>query len=195
VQGDLLVSGQEIGSYLRNLRNPTPPILASEELIINAPGGKLDFIVAPDDRHMVYAVDRASFPTDAAANFAQSKFRDAATDWENRCPECGVSFTEKQLADLSGLSATRTFIIRFQNVPGGPIATSFFPSSAPSERIVAIFPGYLATDLSFDPVGVLRHEIGHILGYRHEHIFTPTCGNSLPNSPVGTTWPKRSIRV
>ena len=29
----------------------------------------------------------------------------------------------------------------------------------------------------YDPVGVFRHELGHVLGYRHEHIRgIPGCG-------------------
>ena len=50
----------------------------------------------------------------------------------------------------------------------GPIAQAFFPSSV--DRTLRIFPSYFRSDMEFDSVGVLRHEIGHILGYRHEHI-------------------------
>jgi len=176
VEGDLLISDNEIGSYLRHLRNPTPQLVSSGELIINAPGGRLDYIVDPADRKMTYAVDRASFPSQQAAQKISDNFRSAATEWENVCPACGIAFQEKSLADIGQDASPRSFVIRFQNVAGGPIARSFFPSTAAGRRDVAVFPDYLSPNLSFDAVGVFRHEIGHILGYRHEHISNvPGC--------------------
>ena len=79
--------------------------------------------------------------------------------------------------------ARPTFVVRYENVEGGPIARAFFPSTAPDGRSVVVFPGYFAAGMGFDPVGVLRHEIGHVLGYRHEHIRNiPGCFTE------GTDW-------
>lgn len=60
------------------------------------------------------------------------------------------------------------FVVRYLNQPGTMIASAFFPNDPPSRRRVFIFPSYAGT--SFDKVGVLRHELGHVLGFRHEHI-------------------------
>jgi hypothetical protein len=43
---------------------------------------------------------------------------------------------------------------------------------------VLIDPSYFDAGLSFNKVGVLRHELGHVLGFRHEHIRSgapPAC--------------------
>ena len=64
------------------------------------------------------------------------------------------------------------------------IASSFFPSDPPDRRHMLIDPTYFTT--SFDKVGVLRHELGHVLGFRHEHIRNdapPVC----PNEPLWDT--------
>ena len=58
------------------------------------------------------------------------------------------------------------------------IAAAFFPNDPPARRRVLIDPSFFDPDLQFDPVGGLRHELGHVLGFRHEHIRSgapPAC--------------------
>ena len=63
------------------------------------------------------------------------------------------------------------FDVRPVNVDGEYLARAFFPSDARSSRNVLID----ATSFELDPagklklVGILRHELGHVLGWRHEH--------------------------
>jgi hypothetical protein len=38
----------------------------------------------------------------------------------------------------------------------------------PEKRYVYVDPSYFRTD--YDRVGIFRHELGHLLGYRHEQI-------------------------
>ncbi|EQC50696.1 M57 family metalloprotease [Bacteriovorax sp. DB6_IX] len=52
---------------------------------------------------------------------------------------------------------------------GGYLARAFFPSSPRSQRNLIIDQSSFTIDESA-LVGILRHEIGHILGFRHEHI-------------------------
>ena len=61
-----------------------------------------------------------------------------------------------------------TFIVRRYDSVSEYVAAAFFPNYAPARRYLNIDPSYFTT--SFDRVGVLRHELGHVLGYRHEHI-------------------------
>jgi hypothetical protein len=62
------------------------------------------------------------------------------------------------------------FTVRYLDAGGQFIAAAFFPTYPPARRRVLIDPSYFRPDLPFDPVGVLRHELGHVLGFRHEHI-------------------------
>jgi hypothetical protein len=177
VEGDIVLSREEIEPYLKDLKAPAPEAapVKSEELIVNVVGGKLDFLKTPEQRKLTYAFDRASFPNQQSFDFTKNNFVKAAADWVAACPECDVSFTET--AD------NPYFMVAFDPAANGPIARAFFPSSPPSQRQLLVFPSYVASDLDFDPVGVLRHEIGHILGYRHEHIRNiPGCGTE------GTSW-------
>lgn len=58
---------------------------------------------------------------------------------------------------------------------GDAIAMSFFPNDPIYRRLLLVNPQqYFATPMN--KVGVFRHELGHILGFRHEHIS--------PSAPV-----------
>lgn len=59
----------------------------------------------------------------------------------------------------------------------GLFARSFFPDDARAERSIGIRPAAFTTTAGGrDFEGILRHELGHTLGFRHEHIWlTPAC--------------------
>jgi hypothetical protein len=52
----------------------------------------------------------------------------------------------------------------------GPIASAFFPTDPWHRRLVSVFPRYFSSWHGYSGRGVMRHELGHVLGYRHEHI-------------------------
>jgi hypothetical protein len=91
----------------------------------------------------------------------------ATEAWENMC---GVQF--EYVADLDSSTSMRPsgvlFPVRYISAGGAFIAASFFPNDPPSRRRLLIDPSYFST--SFDHVGVLQHELGHVIGFRHEHI-------------------------
>src|SRR5262249_39230703 len=60
------------------------------------------------------------------------------------------------------------FVVRRYDSGGTYIAAAFFPNEGQSRRFLNVDPSYFTT--TFDRVGVFRHELGHVLGYRHEHI-------------------------
>lgn len=104
----------------------------------------------------------------------------AAKDWENACRECGVSFT--RVYDKNAA----TFRVRYigsvllrsgeKKVPAY-IARSFFPKSEKKNRVLRVSPAYFTDKV--DKVGIMRHELGHILGYVHENKCEGTA-NQLP---------------
>jgi hypothetical protein len=174
VEGDIALSKDEIVSYLRDFG--TPPPIKVEELIVNAVNGQADYLKTAQQRKLTYAMAPETFPNQGSADRTKANFVKAAADWVNACPECGVSFTEVAPRDAY-------FVIKYVNFSDGTVAKSFFPSSAANERVLNVYTPYLSPDLQFDSVGVLRHEIGHILGYRHEHI------QNIPGCYMeGTDW-------
>jgi FG-GAP-like repeat/Dual-action HEIGH metallo-peptidase len=73
-------------------------------------------------------------------------------------------------------------------------AQAFFPSSPSAERVV--FMNFAAFDAALTPtVRVFRHELGHTLGLRHEHIDngTPCFGETTEGSRDLTTYDVASI--
>jgi hypothetical protein len=120
---------------------------------------------------LTYAVLRQTFTIggDAGYDLTVENMHKAAADWEKTC---GVRFVHQ--ADQDASDSLRPpgalFVVREFNARGSFIASAFFPNDPHNRRRVLIDPSYYAPDLGFDPVGVLRHELGHVLGFRHEHI-------------------------
>jgi hypothetical protein len=184
VEGDIGLYRNEIKDYLYSFTKQKVEDNKSKELIVNSgPNGQFDYWVSLPSRHLTYAVDRRSFPTEADAVETSARLRDAAADWVGACPQCNISIEEKSESEAGPGFSNVTFVVRFINVKGGPIAQSFFPSSAPSDFVFSIYPDYFSPTMPFDKTGVLRHELGHILGYRHEHI-----GNVPGCNTEGSSW-------
>jgi hypothetical protein len=194
VEGDILLSRSELETYLKGLRTPQANQVSSDELIVNLIGGRLDYLAAPARRRMTYHVQANTFPNIGAADAAGKNFADAAAEWQGACPECAISFVELSQAEVSSGNVRPTFVVKYENVAGGPIARAFFPSSPNDDRQVVVFPSYFDPAMEFDRVGVMKHEIGHILGYRHEHIRNiPGCSTEGNNYKPLTPYTPNSV--
>jgi Matrixin len=101
----------------------------------------------------------------------KENFNKAIQDWTNLC---NVKFEYVDEADNSSNAETYhlDFILtyHYSDASTDYVATSFYPNDSPDKRILFVFPKYWNTD--YDKVGVFRHEIGHILGFRHEQTST-----------------------
>lgn len=164
IEGDIRISEAEVVPYLKSLKQEQPRF--GELLVNRRADGQLDYWSDPAQRTLSYTIVRAGF----GDRFDQTAdaLRKAMTDWVEVCPQCGISFEEKTEAEAGADFANVVFRVEYVGDPFGPIARAFFPNSPPSDRVLEVFPGYFDSS-GFDPVGVFRHELGHILGYRHEH--------------------------
>lgn len=133
---------------------------------------------------LTYRVARDSFGGNAAHyQMVVNSVQAATQEWEKTC---GINFEHRASLDTKpgvGLEGL-LFVVKEFNASGKFIASAFFPSDPPERRVVLIDPSYYTT--SFDKIGVLRHELGHVLGFRHEHIRNeapPVC----PNEPLWDT--------
>jgi hypothetical protein len=183
VEGDLLLDEDELQLYsLRieathraELTDPAPsiPLGPSAALTGISVAGK----AAQWDPQSVltYCIFRVSFPTSSEYETVRNSMAEATNAWEEAC---GISFHHRDNHDgfpnpaiaLDQLDPELTFAVRYVDGEGNFIASSFFPTSPPPRRRIFIDPSYFASDQRFDRVGVLRHELGHVLGFRHEHI-------------------------
>lgn len=130
-----------------------------------------------------YRVVRASFATAQQYQMVVENLNAAAQAWERTC---GVNFQHKaELDGAPGLAPDGCIFSAFLfNASGHFIAASFFPTDPPNRRHLLVDPTYFTCN--FDKAGVFRHEFGHILGFRHEHIRNeapPVC----PNEPLWDT--------
>lgn len=116
-----------------------------------------------------YCVLKNTFGSDQEYQTAKTNMRLATLAWET---VCGVKFQHKQELDNSATTRPEGVIFTVRKIDAGGqfIAAAFFPNDPRNRRRVLIDPSYFSPSLTFDKVGVLRHELGHVLGFRHEHI-------------------------
>ena len=131
------------------------------------------------DMVLAYRVARQTFVNPGEYETVVDAMVQATEAWERTC---GVSFAHKaELDDKPGIDpAGAVFAVRSIAAGGVFIASAFFPNDPINRRRVLIDPSFFTTD--FDRVGVLRHELGHVLGFRHEHIHK----NAPPSCPHET---------
>jgi hypothetical protein len=93
----------------------------------------------------------------------------AARAWE-QVAEVRFVYVPAEDDDCDNTNTNVLFNVRSGDCGSTCNATAFFPGDARSEREL-IIDGALTAPLPRTPVGVMTHELGHILGFRHEHIW------------------------
>jgi hypothetical protein len=188
LEGDVLIKAKKLQRYLtfrhdereklarsKGQRNPadTDPLLLrlllSPELKVNYVLGHPDVWEKSDRAKLSYAVDLASFGGNTREyDLVVKNVRLAADGWEQLCPTCGVRLTYVANADAAPTFDKAMIIVKRFDAERKFIAQAPFPSTPVDERYLYVDPSYFETE--YDPVGVFRHELGHVLGYRHEQI-------------------------
>ena len=123
---------------------------------------------------MVFAMNRAtsSWSSRVAVRFAYRPDQDASCNGSNT----------NVLFNVSPVNTTAYF------------AAAFFPNGSRLDRQL------LVTDAAFtttaggrDLEGILRHETGHILGFRHEHIWISCSGETAASARLVTSYDVNSV--
>lgn len=176
VEGDLRLSEREVRDYYRARKaqasHASNALPAGSELAVNMLGDHEDYWKEVEQRRLTYAIDSKSFgrSKEGVAQYERVKkaLKTAAADWEAACEECGLKFEHLAQHDTTPSHRHVTFIVRRWNSGGRFLAAAFYPHDPPERRYVDIDPTFFTTP--HPPEGVMRHELGHVLGYRHEQV-------------------------
>jgi hypothetical protein len=134
-------------------------------LIVNTVGGADDKWSASQALNLTYCVSN-KFGT-SKANVVNAMAQGAGL-WEGATSK--VNFTYVPAQDAS--CTTRNNSVLFSVEPTSTtqyIARAFFPSSAKRSRNILVNATSLMNSGSWTPGNILGHELGHTLGFRHEH--------------------------
>lgn len=212
VQGDLLVDDDERDLYRQQQQaqearreaarlaeeagfgeaSITPEQFGTSALVGIVQGGRI--VRWSPDTVLTYCVLRHTFPRDEWYQEVVDNMLAATTAWEETC---GVDFDYRKELDDSGVLRPPgvVFPVRHISANGAFIAAAFFPNDPVNRRRVLIDPSYFTT--RFDHIGVLRHELGHVLGFRHEHIRSgapPVCPDESTAGTIDlTAYDPRSV--
>jgi serralysin len=132
--------------------------------IVNRVRGQDDVYSASQAQNLTYCINRSAF---SAAEYSAlvTAMNSATGAWESASGG-GVNFTHNSAADANCRKGAAFFSIK-RVCTGQYLARAFFPSSKQKEILVdcTSFSNLQPWTLA----GVMRHELGHTLGLRHEH--------------------------
>ncbi|MEI7057694.1 M57 family metalloprotease [Nocardioides sp. CCNWLW239] len=170
VDGQYVVNGDEVVSTKGDLRKfyesmvSGPKHVPEDGLIINTVNGVDDKWSAAQARNLTYCVSD-KFGTDKAA--IVTAMDQGAAPWE--AASSAVEFTYVPAQDASCNTRNNNVVFSVEPVRTSKyIARAFFPSSSKSARNVLVDDSIFSSG-NWEPGDVIAHELGHVLGFRHEH--------------------------
>jgi serralysin len=130
---------------------------------------------SPQRFQLTYCISNA-FGT-AKANVIEAMTR-ATQSWNERV---AVHFSYRPDQDANCNAGNNSVFFNVSPNNEDYFANAFFPAQSRPDRQLFITPLGLATNAGGrDLQGILRHETGHVLGFRHEHLRI-SCQGSLPS--------------
>jgi hypothetical protein len=118
-----------------------------------------------DDRKLLYFVQEESFPSVEKATTATNAFQKAADSWNILRLGLVIAKTTEQASANFYL----TYKVNSQSAPN-TLARAFFPHEI--DQDVIVFSRAFSQDSLPILKNIFQHEIGHILGLRHEFAIT-----------------------
>ena len=134
-------------------------------LIVNLVSGRDDRWPQATASNLTYCVSQSSFGSRYSA--VVSAMDAAASAWEGTA---NVNFVHDASQDGNCTARNTSVIFNVRQVNTTQyLARSFFPSSSRRNREVLISTSSFGNISPWTLNGVLRHELGHTIGFRHEH--------------------------
>jgi len=174
VNGDELIENEDAMetaylSYLDSVQfaeDVEAGIATTEQtLIVNVVGGRDDRWPQSIASNITYCVSQSSFGTRYSAVVSAM---DAATGaWE---ATANVNFVHDATQDGNCNARNNNVVFDVRQVSTSQyLARAFFPSTGRRNRNVLISSSSFGNISPWTLTGILRHELGHTIGFRHEH--------------------------
>ena len=122
--------------------------------------------------NLTYCISSSTFGTRYSTMV--SAMNSATAAWE---ATAGVNFIHSSSYD-SNCTASQTGVFFDVRMVSGQsyLARAFFPNSSRAGRNVLVDSSSFGSIAPWTLTGVLRHELGHVLGFRHEHTRSTASG-------------------
>ena len=162
----------------------------SQGLIVNRVGGQDDRWNSTQAVNLTYCVSQPGFGGNY--NTIVNAMNSATATWEGTAR---VNFIHRSQFDGNCLGATQSQVeFRVLRTSGaGFLARAFFPSSSWSNQTVVFDQSVFGNISPWSVAGVARHELGHVLGFRHEHTRANTGCFEDNNWRALTTYDSASV--
>jgi hypothetical protein len=161
VDGDTpIIDRKHLYEFWYQLYQPDGP----SALIVNRVGGVDDRWSDTQKLNLTYCVSN-NFGTYKSA--VVSALATATANWEARA-NVNYTYVSAQDSNCTNANSSVTFNVRL--VTGQPyLASAFFPSYGRSSREVKVDSSSFGDTGGWPLANILGHELGHTLGFRHEH--------------------------
>jgi hypothetical protein len=195
VDGQYIVNGDEpagndgaLHQFYNRMMGPKKT--ANDGLIVNTVNGRDDKWSASQALNLTYCVT-----TKFGSNYAAvvNAMNQGAALWEGATTK--VNFTYVPSADTN--CTVRNNSVLFSVEPTSTsqyIARSFFPSTADRGRNILVNAVSMQNSGNWEPGDILGHELGHTLGFRHEHT-RPEAGTCFEDNNWRPLTPYDSVSI
>ena len=177
VNGDEPVAGTgALKSYYEGMVGPAQKIL-DNGLVVNTVGGQDDRWSLAQVGNLTYCVSDGFGNQKTAVAAATAR---GAALWERA--STAIDYVRVRSAEAN--CTTRNNQVVFSVEPTRTqafIARAFFPSSNDQRRNIKVNPVSLLNTPDWSPSNIMGHELGHTLGFRHEHT-RPEAGICFENN-------------
>jgi hypothetical protein len=166
VDGDLLIESEnELHQFYNQHVAHTEFAETSQPLAILTVNGSVVYWNHIQAKSLTYCVSPHFGPFH---NSVVAALATASKDWERAANVKFIHITAED-TNCSAANGNVLFNVEPVDVRGRYLARSFFPMTSRGSRNLKIDLAALRRTVAPGLAGILRHEFGHILGFRHEH--------------------------
>ena len=171
LDGQFIVNGDEpvanagaLKGYYQGMVGPVQKVI-DNGLVVNTVGNKDDVWSQAEVGNLTYCVSKKFGNRKAAVVAATAR---GTALWENA--SSAINYAHRSSADANCTVSNKAVVFSVEPTKSTQfIARAFFPSNPDKRRNILVNPVSLVNTPDWPPGNILGHELGHTLGFRHEH--------------------------